>query len=204
LRDGERPGEEEWVDQDGNLWGWCEPILIPYFDENLKLIGLRPHKGMGRSGTLTGTPQLYIPRGLSPPTETGRLPERFSRVIGTEGEFKAGMVWQAMGEGMNRASFLPEKLASGLEVFGVAALPGIWFGKNYEIRELLDDWLRRVKCRQFIVVYDNEEKGDPKYPEAFKADRRKRFDAIKCARYLATDVTVKLHIRGTVGMLPNS
>jgi len=202
LKEGERPGRNQWQDDEGNLWGWCEPILIPYFDENLQLIGLRPHKGMGRSGTLTGTPQVYIPRGLRP-TGGEVLPERFSRVFGTEGEFKAAAIWQGAGGGMTRESLSPAMVASGIEVLGVVALPGIWFGRNYECREVLDDWLARVKCRQFMVVYDNEEKGDPKYKETFQADRRKRFDAIKCARCLATDVAIKLKIRGTVGILPN-
>jgi hypothetical protein len=67
LKDGERPGQDEWVDKDGNLWGWCEPILIPYFDSAMQLIGLHPHKGMGPSGSITGTPQVYIPRALRPP-----------------------------------------------------------------------------------------------------------------------------------------
>ena len=202
LKESERPGRNQWQDDEGNLWGWCEPILIPYFDENLQLIGLRPHKGMGRSGTLAGTPQVYIPRGL-PPLGEEVLPERFSRVFGTEGEFKAAAIWQGAGGGMTRESLTPVMIASGIELLGVAALPGIWMGRNYECREVLDDWLARVKCRQFMVVYDNEEKGDPKYKETFQADRRKRFDAVKCARFLATDVALKLKIRGTVGILPN-
>jgi hypothetical protein len=119
-----------------------------------------------------------------------------------EGEFKAAMLWQMIGTGYVPEALTPELVASGFEPMGVAAFPGIWFGKHYECREVLEDWLLQVKCRKFIVVYDNEEKGDPHLKQTFKADRRKRFDAIKCARYLAANVALKLGIGGEVGMLP--
>ncbi len=81
-------------------------------------------------------------------------------------------------------------------------MPGISFGRNYELREVLDEWLRKVKCRRVIVAFDNEEKGDPKL-ESFKPDVRKRFDAQIWARFLATDISHKLHIKGEVCVLPN-
>lgn len=179
---------------------WNNPIIIPYFDEAGKLLSLRPHKDMGPGGTLTGTPHIYVPRAAKEkisPLPAGEAlpvkPELFETVVITEGEFKAAALWQILGAGR----------LDGKEPIGVAALPGISFGKNYETREELDGWLRRVKCRCVKVIYDNEEKGNPKFAEAFKSDRRKRFDSQIWARYLATDIAQKLHIRGEVGMLPN-
>lgn len=181
---------------------WNCPIIIPYFDEQGKLLSLRPHKDMGSEGTLLGTPHVYVPRsnelnelkglkGLNKEEKT--KPEVFEVVVITEGEFKAAALWQILGPFRD----------DGQPAIGVAALPGISFGRNYEVREELDGWLRRVKCRCVKVIYDNEEKGDAKFPEAFKSERRKRFDAQIWARYLATDLAQKLHIRGEVGMLPN-
>ncbi len=187
LKTGEPAPDEPntWVDEDGSLWGWVCPILIPYFDEDGRVIGLRPHKGGGQGGTLTGTSRVYIPRGLNPD------PELFYTVVITEGEFKAGALWQMLGAGRD----------DGREPIGVVALPGISFATHYSIREELDAWLRDVKCRQVIVAYDNEEKGD-KALESYKPDMRKRFDAQIWARTLATDLSMKLHIRGEVCVLP--
>jgi hypothetical protein len=187
LKDGEKEPDDSntWVDEDRSLWGWVCSILIPYFDENNLLIGLRPHKGGGSGGTLTGAPRIYIPRSVT------MAEEEFYSVVITEGEFKAAALWQMIGGGRDDDG----------EPFGVVALPGISFGKHYEIREQLDTWLREVKCRHVIVAYDEEEKGDPKL-ESFKADARKRFDSQIWARVLATDIALKLHIRGEVCVLP--
>jgi hypothetical protein len=185
LREGEEAAKGEWVDDDGNVWGWCEPVIIPYFDERGDLIGLRPHKGNGRSETLVGCAKIYIPRAPSP------KPESFHTVVITEGEFKAAALWQTIGAGSGERFPV-----------GVCALPGISFAKNYEIREQLDEWLRMVRCAEVIVAYDNEEKGDARLA-SYKADPRKRHDAQIYARYLATDLHEKLHIRGKVCVLPN-
>ena len=186
---GERLASNEFCDEDGNIWGWCEPILIPYFDENGLLIGLRPHKGGGKSGTTTGTPRVYFPRD----PKRAAQPETFRTVFITEGEFKAASLWENIGAG----SLLAEH-----EPAGACSLPGISFGKNYEVRQVLEDWLRIVQCRCVIVAFDNEEKGDPAL-EFFKADWTKRHDATKWMRYLATDLARKLHIQGKVFVLPN-
>ncbi|MGN6555251.1 MAG: toprim domain-containing protein [Verrucomicrobiota bacterium] len=187
LKEGEPLPEEPntWVDEERSLWGWVCPLLIPYFDEDDRIVGLRPHKGGGQGGTLTGTARVYIPRAA------GRDPELFRTVVITEGEFKAAALWQVLGAGRQ----------DGEEPLGVVALPGISFAKHYDIREELDTWLREVNCRRVIVAYDNEEKGDPKL-ESYKPDMRKRFDAQIWARTLATDLALKLHIRGEVCVLP--
>lgn len=188
---GEKPERNEWMDKDGNIWGWCEPILIPYFDEMGRIIGLRPHKGGGLANTVTGSPRVYIPR--VPRQDGKQISEIFPRVIITEGEFKAAALYQTVGA----------LRIDGAEPYGVVAVPGIWFGQSYTIREELDQWLRDVRCRVVKVAYDNEDKSNPDLA-SFKTDRRKRFDAEICARVLASDIANKLHIRGEVCRLPDS
>lgn len=73
-------GEDyEDIETDGFVWaqkesGKCNPILIPYFDLEGKLVALRPHKGFPKGQP----PRLYVARTV-PKT----------RAIITEGEFKA-------------------------------------------------------------------------------------------------------------------
>ncbi len=200
---------------DKMVWGWCDEawcakceqslrtvtvcpacggklkttnaILIPYFNERGELIALRPHKGGAPEGTAASAMHIYVPRNPLKISE-----ESFSTVVVTEGEFKAGALWQTLGAGRD----------DGQEPVGVAALPGIYFAKHFEIREELDEWLRAVKCRRVIVAYDFEDKGNPKFKDAYQSDPRKRFDSQIWARYLATDLSKKLHIRGEVCVLP--
>ena len=85
---------------------------------------------------------------------------------------------------------------------GVASLPGISFARHYELREMLDNWLRAVGCRRVIVAFDNEEHSDPKL-KSFKQERDARFAAQLYARVLATDLYKKIHVAGLVCTLPN-
>jgi len=186
LRAGERAGKGEWADDKDNLWAWCEPILIPYFDENYDLIGLRPHKGGGQSGTLVGTPRPFIPRSLDLPA-----PEFYSTVIITEGEYKAMALWRQLGPGRK----------DGLPPWGVASLPGITFGRNEPLRTALDRWLRAVKCNRVMIAFDSEEKGDPNL-ESYKPEREKRFEVNKWAKYLGMDLHRKLHVRSEICTIP--
>lgn len=171
LKSGERVEKGFWKDDDDWLWGVCEPVLIPYRDASGRLIGLRPHKGMGSAGSLVGTPHLYVPREDKP------APEKFQTVVVTESEFKAAAVSQTMGG----------------EV-GACGMPGITFGKHFEVREELDEWLRAVGCRCVKVGFDDEDKSSK--------PMSKRHDAQIWARYLATDLSQKLHIAGQVIVLP--
>lgn len=187
------PGdEEEEIKYDEWEWGWTHPVLVPYFNAQGELIGLRPHKGMGRRGTLVGTPRLYIPRGVSEAPKGQRRFEEFRNVIITEGEFKASALWQAEGMGQQ----------DGRKPWGVAALPGISFARHFNMREELHAWLRKVRCNRVVVCFDNEEKGDPNLP-GYKSDYRKRLDATKYARYLAMDLSHKLQLKGEVATIPS-
>jgi len=183
-----KPGQ--WVDRQGNLWdeNRC-PILIPYFDAKGRLLSLRPHKGGGRSSTLCGQPRLYIPRRLGEERE-----EIHEDVLVSEGEFKGAALWCTVGAGF------PDRQATPI---GLAMLPGIWFVKNFEIMEELQWWLKAVKCKRLMIVFDNEEKGDPSLP-TFKPLVEKRHDVRKCSRYLAELMSRRLHTMGQLGNLPKA
>lgn len=195
----------------GKFWGWSKShkdsedyelletsILIPYLNHRGELIGLRPHKDMGQHGTTTGRPHLYVPRRMPQNAEEQVAREFFRTCVVTEGEFKAAALWQILGLGRK----------DGRKPLGVAALPGISFAKHYDVREELNEWLRMTRCERVVVVYDNEDKGteflaDGREHPAFKKDWQKRHDAQKWARYLATDLSQRLHIKGHVGVIPD-
>ncbi len=164
-----------------------DAVLIPYFNDRGELIALRPHKGGAPEGTAASATHIYIPRDGRKVAE-----EHFPTVVVTEGEYKPAAIWQTLGAGRD----------DGQAPVGVAGLPGIYFAKHFKVREELDEWLRAVQCRRVIVAHDREEKGDPAFKDIYQPDPRKRFDAQIWARYLATDLSKKLHIRGEVCVLP--
>ena len=182
---GKKAKEDRKNKNDKAIWGYCYPILIPFFDEAGKILKLRAHKGGAPGSTLCGATRLYVPRDYRSAADTA---ENFYRCIVTEGEHKAQALWQTLGAG-----------ALDLEPsqrMGVAALPGITYGKNYDIREELEAWLRSVRCQIFEVVFDDEDKSD--------REREDRYEAIIWAKYLAASVAKKLGISGRVCVLPRS
>lgn len=192
------------------VWGWVEPILIPYFDEKGDLIALRPHKGGAPATTALGGKSLYIPRAGMPNQIFRRLvngnidEEKFETVIITEGEFKAMALWQTVGHGARQFMDAESNpLFRDEEAMGVCAVPGITYAKHFETREILEDWLRVVGCRHAIVAFDYEVKSDPeKFPEAFEAERRDRYQTQIYARYLAVQLQKKLPLRASTCVLP--
>lgn len=209
---GGKAAPDQVVDDDGNVWGWCEPILIPYRDERGRLIKLRPHKGGAPGDTVCGEPMLYVPRPEAgydarlPRREFGRggpmvvgdgkaegLPyaERFRTVLITEGEFKAAAAWQAIGPGR----------VDGGRAVGVCAVPGIQFANHYAVFEELEAFVRRAGAERVMVVFDNEDKANPALP-GFKSDWRQRHDAAIWAGVLATKLYERVHPRqAAVGTL---
>ncbi len=141
-------------------WGWCYPILIPYFDAAGKVTALRPHKGM-RKREEGGRPRLYVVRqgGQAEPIGT-------ETVVISEGEFKAAAIKE----------ILPEVAA--------ASMPGINMAKFPPVQEELIEWLRRVSPRKVIIAYDNEEKADKRLP-SYKPDPSRRHQTQIWARFLA-------------------
>ncbi|HEY1170997.1 MAG TPA: DNA translocase FtsK [Verrucomicrobiae bacterium] len=147
-------------DAQGNeVWEWNNPILIPYWDASGRLIYLRPHKG----GVKGFGSRLYVARA-------GGVMDnrRFETLVICEGEFKA-----------DAGDFV----FSGSKV-GWCALPGISQSKNPAVWSALIAYIREVNPKHVIVGFDSEEKGDPALA-SFKPDKKKRYDAIIWARYLA-------------------
>lgn len=163
------------------------PILIPYFDAKGQLIKLRPHKGGALSTTAAGSQHIYVPRASA--ASGIKNSESYEVVVITEGEFKAAALWQTVGDGAG-STYMTSP-------YGVCALPGITFGKNFEMREELAGWLRVVGCRRVIIAFDDEEKSDPTL-ESYQPDKRKRYDSVIWARVLANDLAKELRIRGDV------
>jgi hypothetical protein len=162
------------------IWGWCEPVLIPYFNEAGDLIKLRPHKGGAAAGTIAGQERIYVPRDYR---QCADRVEKFLTVIICEGEYKAASVWQEIGGGWQEGAPV-----------GVCAIPGISFARNIEMRADLASWLVAVGCRRVLVAFDDEDNSD--------RPMRLRHDAKKYARYLAIDLARKLHLMGLVVTLP--
>jgi hypothetical protein len=177
---GRKPEKARRNKADKWIWGWCEPVLIPYFNEAGELVKLRPHKGGAAAGTIAGQERIYVPRDYR---HCADRVEKFSTVVICEGEYKAAAIWQEIGGGWVEA-----------EPVGVCAIPGISFARNIEMRADLEAWLVAVGCRRALVAFDDEDNSD--------RPMRLRHDAKKYARYLAIDLARKLHLTGLVVTLP--
>lgn len=187
---GIKPKDKRRSEGDKMEYGWCYPILIPYFDHKGELVRLRPHKG----GTKGESSRLFIARPAKAWRERERKPgekvivglfpsaEKYSNVVLTEGEFKALALWQVL-EG----------------VVGCAALPGITMAKP--LFADIEDWLDDVGAKKAAVAYDNENKSDPNLP-GYKAEEWKRYAAEVWARFLARAIS-KQGCDGRVAHLPD-
>lgn len=153
-------------------WGWTQPIIIPYFDTNGTLISLRPHKGGAKKGRVQRT-RLYVPRRNGEGTKYC-----CDKCVITESEFKCAALWQMLGEGSKE---------EGNDIIGVCGLPGIQAFQNIAVENDLIDYLNEINPSEIIVVFDNEEKGDPSLP-GYNQDFEKRFDSIVYARVLTEKV----------------
>jgi len=144
------------------LWDWkdsgrCNPILIPYFSPEGEIVQIRPHKGQGKGVA----PRLYVVRTIHPTIIKRRL------AVLTEGEHKAQALWQVLGKRI-----------------AVASVPGISQTKHWGVSKQILAWLREAGATTVVVVFDNEEKGDPLLP-SYKPDAQSRLDAEIWARYAA-------------------
>lgn len=151
TQDDERPTKDDFE------WGWCQPVLIPYFNQSGSVVALRPHKGFARGGKS----RLYVVRPVG-----GVEDEKFRTVVICEGEFKAAAIRQV----------LPD--------VGCCSMPGISMAKYPPIQEELLAWLKAVRPERIIVAYDNEEKADKRLP-SYKPDPAKRHQTQIWARFLA-------------------
>lgn len=149
------------------FYGWTYPVLIPYFDEDGEVVHLRPHKDMQKD-----KPSLFYP--VRQVRIGGRVmlmdpPSQYAVI--TEGEFKAAALWEV----------LREEAACG-------ALPGISMAKLM-LGEIID-WLDRLQVRKVYLVYDNENKTDPRLPNgkenpSYKRESWDRYDTEVWVRLLA-------------------
>jgi hypothetical protein len=161
----------EWV------WAWSFPILIAYLDRFGDLIDLRPHKRTQKGQS----PRLYVPRPLRAYREQFKRNNPVFAVIG-ESEFKASAIFQTLHD-----------------CGAFAAIPGITLAKQLYFD--IEKWLDELGCRQISIIFDNEQKSDPKLP-GYKADRCRRFDSEIWARYLCHRL-VSRGFDGRVGHLPD-
>lgn len=151
-------GDYNGLDDDDLIWDWkesgnCNPILIPYYDVDGNLIGLRPHKGFP-SGQ---PPRLYLAGGRT-------AVKHCKRAVITEGEFKADALQSTLGPS-----------------WAVAAVPGITMIKNLDVWGDLLIWLQRLGAEEVVFVFDNEEQADPALPY-YKPHLEDRFAAEVWAR----------------------
>jgi len=183
---GKKPLNERQHEGDNIQWGWCEPVLIPYFNEAGELVKLRPHKGGASGETAAGSARVYVPRDHR--TAADRV-EKFYTVIICEGEYKAAVIWFIVGAGavLRGSTDYP---------VGVCALPGISFAKSPSYRAELDEWLRAVDCQKVIVAFDDEDKSHKPL--------RGRHDSTIWARYLATSLSLELKIPALYLPLPKA
>lgn len=191
---GRKPERERKGKDDKWVWGFCEPVLIPYFDEAGDLIKLRPHKGGAPGGTAAGRHRIYVPRDYR---RCADIVEKFHTVVICEGEFKAIALWQTLGLGAKLqvdTDGKPLTDGAGFEPIGVAALPGISYVTNAEMMMDLERWLGDVGARRIIVAFDDEDKSDK--------PMRQRFDAQRDARVLAIQLSKNLHAEARVCVLP--
>ncbi len=104
---GRKPEAKRKGKDDKFVWSFCQPILIPYFNDLGELVALRPHKGGALGGTAAGhSTHVYIPRDVDAMTgdQAEKYAEIFETVVVTEGEFKAAALWQVVGAGGKTAA----------------------------------------------------------------------------------------------------
>ena len=111
--------------------------------------------------------------------------ESYRVCVACESEYKAAGLWQEVGAGSSYAPAL-----------GVCGIPGISFGKHFELRLELEAWLEQVGCNKLIVAYDDQDPaGRP---------MRDRHQATIQSSYLSHDLSRKLAIIGLTCLLPKN
>lgn len=173
-----------------------EPPIFPYFGDDGSAIYLRPHKGGVRNRELKLLQQLEIPDEEDEDFECAShvfVPPNFGELLAasdgtavfTEGEWKVMALAQC----------------------GIPALacPGITFIRNAAFREELIGILRLYRVRNLVIIFDNEDKGNPAFP-GYQPDPRKQHDAQLYAEYTQTELAPVLRGMGgtvRVGRLPD-
>lgn len=162
--------EKKWKDASGKKhekWNWTNRPLIPYLDANGRPFAIRPHKGnipnRDKDDDDVCMGHVYCPWLL-----TITLQDGHHLVVITESEYKAAALMQC-----------------GIPAIGI---PGISFVRNPAFRRELVSVLSRFRVNEAVIVFDNEDKSSPKFPESFQPDPKRRYDVITYARYMAWDL----------------
>lgn len=130
-------------------WDWTHPTIIPYTNLAGQVVDLRPHKGGIRVdwSSYNAVQRFYVARPVGMADEPG-----VKCALITEGEFKAMAFWQVF-------NWSPAKIE-----YAAAAMPGIQAIHNHYVADGCLRWLERVQPEQVVIVFDNEEKGNPRLP----------------------------------------
>lgn len=159
----------------------ANPILIPYFNIHGEVITMRAHKG--------GLPKRLLPGEIETTNYSHPYGEHFLRqhrgtrfCVITEGELKAA--------------------ACAQQGIPTLAIPGITFINNPIFRAELLALLSRHQIDEVVIIFDNEEKGDPALP-TFIQNPNKRYDVVIWANVIAFHLR-KAGIRSVrIGQLPD-
>lgn len=171
-------GPTDEKDEKGNVvFEVVERPLIPYLDEDGIPFYVRPHKGNpGKLHDPLAAEELYEDEQDEEDAETCAAhvfcPYSLAKMLDinngvlilTEGEFKAIALYQCG--------------------FAAIACPGITFIANAAFRRELVAMLRKWRVREMIILFDNEDKGNPAFVKRYKADPRRRWDTVKYAEYV--------------------
>lgn len=181
------------------------PPLIPCFDERGICTYMRPHKdyitglrdeteALDREFFNLDADEDEDAHEVPPCGAHVYLPPRFLEnlrawdglCVITEGEFKAMAADQC----------------------GIAcmAVPGISFIRNPAFRTELIALIDTYRIEHVVVIFDNEVKDDPAFPDKYKSDPEKQFDTQFYAEYTMRNLRPVLYGRGgtaRVGWLPD-
>jgi hypothetical protein len=175
-------------------FGETHPILIPYLDADGVPFYLRPHKGGVKRPTsqwedleiLDEDDRPCASHVYCPFTVAQLIAENDGLCVLTEGEFKVGALFQCR---------IP-----------AIACPGIAFIANPAFKRELLGIFDQFGVTDLVVIYDNEVKDDPAFPEKFKEDPWKRYDTAVWAQYAERelrDFFIRQHGSIKVGSLPD-
>lgn len=163
-----------------NIFKLTEPIIIPYQDASGVPFYLRPHKGgvKRRSDPFAEValwdedqepePEVCNAHVFSPYILAELIALNDGECVFTEGEWKAMALVQC-------------------GIAGIAC-PGISFIRNGKFRRELLELLKRFRVRNMTVIFDNEDKGDPRFPMRYKENPQKRWDTVTYAEYCCIDL----------------
>lgn len=161
-----------------------EPVIIPYFDTQGRIIDLRAHKSnltnknwlQEDNSSFFHKSQYALTRPYCEGLITGRTVEFENRCVITEGEFKAAALRRC-----------------GIPALGFPGMMALYNNKKF-LNDLVD-LLSRNDIREVAVIFDNECKDHKVMQERFEVEAFSQMTALLLERY---------QFRGKVAMLPTN